>query len=215
MMHGWIACLLVLSTCLQGHALASQHYTERQLEALAARVGKTFWLNSRAGQLPVFQGAPSSGAGDVSFRSDESFVIIELAGRAEKNPYYAVMFESGKTGYIRPEAFHEALNLTIVSRDPRAKEKEIADQREREEQERVAWIQAQPWSPVVKQAAINRQPTAGLNTGEVKRVLGEPLRITNLRGPLTVAEEHWFYSDGSVVIFHNGLLSRIDKMSKK
>jgi hypothetical protein len=212
---GKVILLSIVLVFFSAAGNASNHYTDRQMDALATRVGKTFWLNSRAGKLPMFLSAPSARAAGVSFRTDESFVITELAGRAEKNPYYVVMFESGKVAYIGPEAFHEALNLTIVSADPRAKEKEVADQRERDEKERVEWIQAQPWSPVVKQAAINRQPTPGLNTGEVKRVLGEPQRVTNFRGPVLVAEEHWFYPDGSVLIFHNGLLSKIDKVEKR
>lgn len=195
-----------------GKVLASNHFTDKQLDALAARVGKTFWLNAPEGRLPDFVSAPSAAAPSIRPNINESFVITELTGRSSKNPYYTVRFESGKVAYIRPEMFHEALNLTIVSADPRADEKARAEQRAREEQERVEWIQAQPWSPVVKQAAIKKQPTPGLNTGEVKRVLGEPQRITQLRGPIKVSEEHWFYPDGSVLIFHNGLLSKIDKV---
>ena len=77
---------------------------------------------------------------------DDSFVITELTGRKQKNPYYAVRFESGKVGYIRPELFHEALNLTIVSSDPRAGEKEKAEKLASEEKARVEWINSQPWS---------------------------------------------------------------------
>ena len=206
--------LLLLVFSLNGTALASHHYTERQMDALAGRVGKTFWLNSPDGKLPAFFSAPRATAASIQPGGKESFVITDLAGRSSKDPYYTVRFESGKIAYIRPETFHEALNLTILSTDPRANEKEKAEQREREEKERVEWIQAQPWSPIVKQAAIKKQPTPGLNTGEVKRVLGEPQRITRLRGPVKVAEEHWFYADGSVLIFHNGLLSKIDTTEK-
>ena len=208
------ALLLFVFSLAVGTALASHHYTERQMDALAGRVGKTFWLKSPDGKPPAFVSAPSATAASIRPGGNESFVITDLAGRSSKSPYYAVRFESGKVAYIRPETFHEALNLTILSTDPRANEKEKAEQREREEKERVEWIQAQPWSPIVKQAAIKKQPTPGLNTGEVKRVLGEPQRITRLRGPVKVAEEHWFYPDGSVLIFHNGLLSKIDTTEK-
>lgn len=184
------------------------------MDALAGRVGKTFWLNAPDEKLPAFVSAPSATAPSIRPSGNGSFVITELTGRSSKNPYYTVRFESGKVAYIRPETFHEALNLTIVSADPRANEKEKSEQRERDEKERVAWIQAQPWSPIVKQAAIKKQPTPGLNTGEVKRVLGDPQRITELRGPIKVAEEHWFYPDGRVLIFHNGLLSKVDKIEK-
>jgi hypothetical protein len=210
-----MALLLLFFSELNGNALASYHYTDRQMDALAVRVGKTFWLNSPDGKLPGFVSAPSAAAPSIRPGDAESFVITELAGRSSKNPYYTVKFESGKVGYIRPELFHEALNLTILSADPRADAKEKAEERESEEKKRIEWIQAQPWSPVVKQAAIKKQPTPGLNTGEVKRVLGAPQRITNLRGPIKVAEEHWFYPDGSVLIFHNNLLSKVDKIEKK
>lgn len=206
--------LLIVFFSMNGNTFASNHYTDRQLDALAARIGKTFWLNSRAGKPPAFVSAPSAAAGSVQPNGDESFVITDLTGRAAKNPYYAVQFASGEVAYIRPELFHDALNWTIVSADPRAREKELAEDRERQEKERIEWIQAQPWSPVVKQAAIKKIPTAGLNTGEVKRILGEPQHVNRLEGRTKVVEEQWFYPDGSVLIFHNGLLSRIDESAK-
>ena len=196
--------------------LASNHYTKKQLDALADRVGKTFWLASAEGQAPpAFLDAPSATATTFRPGPNDSFVITDLAGRSNNNPYYAVIFQSGKVGYIRPEAFHEALNVTVLSIDPRADEKEKAEERESEEKDRVEWIRAQPWSAAVKEAAIKKQPVPGLTTSEVQKVLGPPLRVTKLRGPSKVAEEHWFYAGGSVLIFHNGLLSKIDNVQKK
>jgi hypothetical protein len=212
---GSVVLLLALLLSLPDPARASNHYTVRQLDALAARVGKTFWLNAVDGRVPQFLNSPASGSSRFSPPAEDSFVITELAGRAKKDPYYEVRFESGKVGYIRPEAFHEALNLTIVSADPRADEKEKKDKLASEEKERVAWIQSQPWAPQIKEAAIRKQPMPGLNAGEVKRILGPPMRITKLRAPSKVEEEHWFYKDGSVVIFHNGLLTKVDKLDKK
>ena len=129
-----------------GVALASHHYTDKQLDALAARVGKTFWLSASDGRLPVFLSSPAATAATFRPAKDDSFVITELTGRKNKNPYYAVKFESGKVGYIRPELFHEALNVTILSSDPRAGEKEKAEKLESEEKARVEWINSQPWS---------------------------------------------------------------------
>jgi hypothetical protein len=40
--------------------------------------------------------------------------------------------------------------------------------------------------------------------------LGPPRRIRKLHSPLP--EEQWFYPDGSVIVFNNGLLSRIEKI---
>jgi hypothetical protein len=196
-------------------ALAANRYTQKQLDALADRVGKTFWLAIGEGQAPAFLNAPTATATTFRPAADDSFVVTDLTGRSSNDPYYAVRFQSGKVGYIRPEAFHEALNLTILSIDPRADEKEEAEKRESEEKDRVEWIKSQPWSAAVKEAAIKRQPLPGLKTTEVKKVMGPPLRITKLRGPSKVAEEHWFYRGGSVLIFHNGLLSRIENVQKK
>lgn len=205
--------LLWLATTSAG--MASGHYTAKQLDALAARVGKTFWFSIDAQPVPEFSTAPTVNAGRFRPSPEDSFVITDLAGRAQKNPFYSVQFASGKVGYIRPETFHEALNLTILSADPRAAEKEQQEKQNLEEKERVAWIQSQPWSGPVKEAAVRKQPTPGLTTGEVRRVLGPPMRITKLRNPTKIEEEHWFYKDGSVLIFHNRLLIKTEKLEKK
>ena len=192
---------------------ASDHYTDKQLDALATRVGKIYWLNSNSpnAKSPTFLSAPAANAPTFSAGGNESFEITDLAGRANKDPYYKVKFESGKVGYIRPEAFLEEFNVTILSIDPKADEKKHLEEQASEEKKRVEWIKSQPWSLAVKEAAIKKQPTPGLNTAEVKRVLGAPRRVTRLRGLAKVSEEHWFYPDGSVLIFINGLLSRVDK----
>ena len=194
----------------------SHHYTQKQLDALAQRIGKTFWLaNPPSPNPPVFYEAPAAGAASFQPAGIDSFVITELSGQRDKNPYYAVRFESGKIGYIRPEAFHEALNVSILSADPRAGEKEKAEKSAMEEKERLEWIDSQPWSAAVKAAAIKKQPPPGLTTSEINKVLGPPLRLTKLRGPSKAAEEHWFYPGGRVLIFHNGLLTRIDELGNK
>ena len=204
-----------LAAAAPGAALASNHYTVKQMDALAARVGKTFWLSGAEERVPEFFSAPAANAGRFRPAPNDSFVITDLTGRAQKNPFYAVRFASGKVGFIRPDMFHEALNLTILTADPHAQEKEEQEKQTAEEKERVAWIQSQPWAAAVKEAAIRKQPTPGLNTGEVKKVLGPPMRITKLRAPTKVEEEHWFYKDGSVLIFHNRLLTKTEKVEKK
>jgi hypothetical protein len=199
-----------------GVALASHHYTDKQLDALAARVGKTYWLSASNGRLPVFLSSPTATAATLRPAEGDSFVITELTGRKSKNPYYAVKFESGKVGYIRPELFHEGLNLTILSSDPRAGEKEKAEKQESEEKARVEWINSQPWSTAIKEAAIRKQPAPGLKTTEVKRIMGAPLRVTKIRSPVKgLAEEHWIYAGGTVLIFHNGLLIKTDQVEAK
>ena len=210
------ALILIFFFSAFGAALASHHYTDRQLDALAARVGKTYWLTASDGRLPVFLSSPSATAATFRPAEDDAFVITELTGRKNKNPYYAVKFESGKVGYIRPELFHEGLNLTILSSDPRAGEKEKAEKQESEEKARVEWINSQPWSTAIKEAAIRKQPAPGLKTTEVKRIMGAPLRVTKIRSPVKgLAEEHWIYAGGTVLIFHNGLLIKTDQVEAK
>lgn len=193
---------------------ASHHYTEKQMDALEERVGKTFWLYSHDGKLPTFLDAPSATAAPFHPGNKESFIITEVAGRAQKDPYFAVQFPSGKAAYIRPDKFREALNLTILTVNPFAGEEQKEQQQAAEEKKRLDWIKAQPWPPAVKEAAIKKQPTPGLTAAEVKRVIGTPQRVTKLRGPVKVSEERWFYPDGSVLVITNGLLSRIDKPMK-
>jgi hypothetical protein len=204
---------LVLAALLYSHgaALASHHFTDKQLDALASRVGKTFWITAGNGKTPVFLTAATSGASTFRPEDNSSFEIVELMGKVNKNPYYRVRFQSGKIAYIRPEMFHEEFNVTILSVDPLADDKKKAEQQAEEEKKRVDWIKSQPWSPAVKDAALRKQPTPGLNGTEVKRVLGPPTRVSKTRGPIKFPEELWFYADGSVLTFHNGLLSKIEK----
>ncbi|HEY2922171.1 MAG TPA: hypothetical protein VGK77_24585 [Candidatus Binatia bacterium] len=214
-MIGLISLALAVLLYCDGTAVASSHYTDKQLEALAARVGKTFWINSSNEKAPLFLTAPRPGA--TTFRSEEndSFEITELTGQKTKDPYYKVRFQSGKVGYLTPDMFHEEFNAKILSYDPLADEKKKAEQQAEEEKKRLEWIKSQPWSPAVKAAAIKKQPTPGLRTTEVRRVLGAPTRVSKTRGAIKVAEERWFYPDGSVLVFHNGLLSSIEKRENK
>lgn len=205
------AVVCMLCFLVTAKLLGAGQYTDKQLEAFETRVGKIYWVRSRDESLPAFFGAPSSQAAKLTPAQNESFEILELYGRANKEPYYKVKFESGQIAYIRPEQFHEQFNLTITSIDPLADQKRRAEEQSKAEKDRVEWINSQPWSPQVKQAAVNKQPTPGLNTSEVKRILGEPRRITKLRGVTRNAEEQWFYPDGTVLIFSNGLLSRTER----
>ncbi len=80
----------------------------------------------------------------------------------------------------------------------------------------MEWINSQPWSTSIKEAAIQKQPAPGLKTTEVKRIMGAPLRVTKIRSPVKGrAEEHWFYAEGTVLIFHNGLLTKTDHVEAK
>ena len=210
-----IIFLVLALSDFSGLAFASNHYTEKQMDALAARVGSEFWVTPVNGKVPVFLAAPASNAASFSAAENDSFEITELVGRAQKNPYYKVKFASGKVGYMRPDLFHEELNSTIATVDPKADEKRKAEELAVEDKKRVDWIQAQPWSAAVKQAAIRRQATPGLNSSEVKRVLGAPKRVVKRRGVTSVSEERWFYPDGSTLTFQNGLLTNVERSGNK
>jgi hypothetical protein len=57
---------------------------------------------------------------------------------------------------------------------------------------------------------MSRQVIGGMNSGEVKKILGNPVRVSRVKGQINVAEEHWLYADGSTAVFYNGLLNRIE-----
>jgi len=194
---------------------ASHHYTAKQMEALASRVGQTFWSKPVDGKGPSFVAAPAANAKLIRVDAIESLQITALVGQAVKNPYYKIKRDNGQEAYISPEQFLEALNLTIVTTDPAADDKRKAAEAAEADKKRIEWIQAQPWSPPIKEAAIKKQPIPGLTTSEIKNVLGQPSRIAKVRGPIRIAEEHWFYPDGSVLIFHNNLLNRVERQDNK
>lgn len=201
----WI--LLILFT----PAAASNHYTEKQLDALEARVGKIFWISAVEGKLPSFVRSPTSNASAFDPGANESFEITELVGRKARNPYYKVKFESGAEGYIHAQAFHEQFNATILTTDPLADEKKALEEKNQAEKARIEWIQSQPWSAAVKESAIKGQAVPGMTMGEVKRVVGDPRRVSRIKGPQHTSEEHWFFPDGTLLIFRNGALNRLER----
>ncbi|MBM4261705.1 MAG: hypothetical protein FJ145_09770 [Deltaproteobacteria bacterium] len=224
--NGWnILAAAVLGMIFLPMLASAARYTPKQLDAFATRVGKTFWAVPLDNRLPTFYARPAANAPAFQPKANEAFDITELVGRATDNPFYKVHFESGKDGYIRPEAFHEHLNATIVTQDPLANERLKGEQAEAEESQRVEWIKSQPWSAAMKEAALKRQPIAGLNTFEVRKIMGEPVRVTRTRSATNTGaakpnrnqvsnsnqrEEQWLYADGSILVFNGGLLSRID-----
>jgi hypothetical protein len=207
----WLGALLLIVT----PAAASHHYTEKQLDALETRVGKLFWISPVEEKLPSFLASPASSAATFYPSANESFEIIELVGRKTKNPFYKVKFASGKEGYIHAQAFHEHFNSTIVTLDPLADEKKVLAEKDEQEKARLEWIQAQPWSAAVKEMAIKRQAVPGMTVGETKRVLGDPRRVSRIKGPQHLSEEHWFYPDGTVLVFRSGALTRIEATKKR
>ena len=189
---------------------ASNHYTEHQLDALATRVGKIYWIVPVKNQTPAFLSSPTANAASFHPQANESFEITELVGRKEKNPYYKVKFNSGKEAFIHPEIFLEELNLRITSVDPQAIDRKKAAEAAEEEKKRIAWIQAQPWPRNVKEAAIKRKVMPGMSTGEVRQILGKPVSVSKFRAQYNLAGEDWHYPDGSTVVFHNGQMVRVE-----
>ena len=216
------AVLTFLLVSVVSSVTAADRYTDKQLEAFATRVGQTFWIASVDNRTPTFLSAPAPNASSFRAPADESFDITEMVGWKARNPYYKVRFDSGKEGYIRPEAFHEEFNLTILTVDPKADEKKKAARAAEENKQRIEWIQAQPWSPAVKEAAINRRPVPGMNRTEVQKVLGDPIHVSKARGAQgakpggqNMADERWFYANGTELVFHNSLLIRVESKEKK
>jgi hypothetical protein len=206
---------------LARYSFASNHYTAKQLDALEERVGSEFWIHALAGKIPLFLTAPAPNAAGFRPADNDSFEISELVGRTNKNPYYKVKFQSGKIAYLRPEVFNEEINATIVTSDPLAAEKLKSEQSAEAEKQRLEWIDAQAWPPAVKEAAIKKQPPPGLNGAEVRQVMGPPRRITKSgrsvkgRGTTQVNDERWYYADGTILVFQNNTLSRVDRYGGK
>jgi hypothetical protein len=203
-----VLLVFLIVTAFPAHA--SNHYTDHQLDVLAIRVGKIYWIVAVKNQTPVFLSSPAANAASFRPQANESFEITELVGRKDKNPYYKVKFDSGKEAFIQPEIFLDELNLGIASVDPQAIDKKKTAESAEEEKKRIEWIQAQPWSRAIKEAAIKRQVIGGMNGGEVKKILGNPIRVRKMKAQFNVPEEHWLYADGSTAVFLNGLLNRIE-----
>jgi hypothetical protein len=199
--------LLLLST-LHTSAVASHHYTDKQIAALAERVGKTYWIRDVNGRTPAFFAAPNTASDSFQTRSGDSFQIIDLVGTKTKNPFFKALFTSGQEGYFPPELMLEELNLTLVSSDPVADERRRAEQRAEMEKQRKDWIDAQPWPTAAKEAALKGQAIPGMTHDEVRKIAGTPNRVIKVQTRGTMAEEHWIYPDKQLV-FQQGLLARI------
>lgn len=204
-----IAFLLVCAA--HSSARAFSQYTPRQLEALGERIGHIYWTASADRHNLTVLSAPASTASTFRPADDESFEITQLVGQKTQNVFYKVRFSSGKVGFISPDDFLEELNLTILTVDPKADEKREAAAAAEQEKKRVEWIRSQPWPQAVKEAAVKHQVVSGMKTGEVKKVLGNPTRVSKIKGPQFISEEQWFYPNGNVLVFNNGLLSRVER----
>jgi hypothetical protein len=208
------SAFLVFVGIVSSPAKASNHYTAKQLEVLAERVGKTYWIDSATDRPVLFLSAPKAGAPTFAANPYESFEIADLVGQKSRNPFYKITLESGREGFIAPDQFLEHLNVAIVSIDPKADEKRRETAAAEEEKKRLSWIESQPWSRAVKDAAVKKQPVIGMTAGEISKVLGSPKRTVKVRGAQRQAEEHWFYPDGEVLIFRNRLLKEVRKQEK-
>ena len=162
--------LLFLNTS----AVASNHYTEKQIDALETRVGKVFWILPIDEKVPSFLTSPAADAPAFPAAANESFEITSLVGRKAKNPYYKVRFESGKEGYIHAQAFLEEFNGTIVTIDPLADEKKALAEKNEQEEARLEWIESQPWSPGSKRIGHQTARRSGHDSGRGQKSSGRP-----------------------------------------
>jgi hypothetical protein len=192
---------------------ASSNYTSKQLEALATRVGQTYWIAAVDNRTPPFVTAPARNAPSFAARDNDSFEIVEVTQQKDRDAYYRVRFNSGKEAFIRADVFLEEFNLRILTIDPLADAKQKAAVAAEDERNRVKWIQSQPWPARVKEAAIERRALPGLTAAEVKRILGDPVRVTKAKVQRSFVER-WHYADGSVLVFHNQLLNSVEAASR-
>lgn len=206
--------LALISLLLPAFGSGSSHFTEKQLDALAKQVGKTYWIAAGESKAPIFFSAPSPSASPFPVRVKESFQITTLVGGSTQKPYYRVRFASGQEGYISIESFWEELNSTLVAQDPDKGQKRRSAKEASEESRREAWIRAQPWPAHVKEAALKRQAILGMNMSETKATLGKPSRVVKLKhgNPLLGEQEQWIYEGGPVLTFTNGVISRMQPM---
>jgi hypothetical protein len=205
------AITLLLACASHSSAHAYSQFTPRQLEALSQRVGKTYWAALADNRKLSVLSAARANASSFDAPPDEAFEITELVGQRTHDVFYKIKFASGKEGFIRPDSFLEELNVTILTVDPKADEKRKAAAAAEEDKKRTEWIQSQPWPQAVKNAAMKKQVLSGMSTGEVKNILGSPTRVSKIKGPQNISEEQWFYANGNVLVFHNGLLNRVER----
>jgi hypothetical protein len=192
---------------------AATHYTDRQLDALAERVGRSFWIQDVDGRTPLFLSTADATASTFRGQTGESFEIVELV--RGKTPYYKVRFASGKVGYLPPRVILEELNSTILMVDPLLYEKRKAAEQAEEEKKRLDWIEAQPWPAAAKEAARDGNPVPGMNAAEVRKITGTPSKVVKTESHGTIPEEHWIYADGRELVFQRGLLVRIARSGSR
>lgn len=208
--------VLLLALCASP-AGASSHYTLTQLEAFDAYTDKTYWITADEEKIPGFRSAPSPSASSFKPGAKESFKLEEIVGGKGAPYYYRAVFESGKTGFLPINSFLDGLNLTLLTIDPdRDRKRKIAKEAE-EESRRQAWIRNQRWPEQVKQAALERRPALGMTTSEARAILGKPKNVFPLQNsnPLLGKQEQWFYENGQVLTFTNGLLTRVQEIHDK
>jgi len=205
-----IAALLALAHFAP--AWGSNHFTEKQFEAFAIYVGKTFWVVGEESKIPAFQSSPSPAAPSFRPPAKASFAINEIVrGKGKIPSYYNVTLESGQEGFITINSFLEELHGSFAAVDPDWSTKRKLAKEAQEESRRQEWIRGRPWPQHVKEAALKKQPVLGMTTAEARAVLGKPKRLVPLKStnPLMGNQEQWIYEDGPVLTFTNGLLTRI------
>ena len=206
-----VIATLLLPICF-APAWGSSHFTEKQYEAFALYIDKTFWVTGEESKIPAFQSAPSPSAPSFRPGAKESFEIKEIVrGKGQIPSYYKVAFASGREGFVTINSFLEELHGSFAAVDPDWSIKRKLAKEAEGESKRQEWIQKQRWSGQVKEAALKKQPVLGMSTAEAKVILGKPKRLVAVKNtnPLMGKQEQWIYEEGPVLTFTNGLLTRI------
>lgn len=208
---GFVAILATIFLGTPVSLRAETRYTEKQIEQFSSYLGKTYWITADKSLQPTFFSAPSADAQTFQPALKEGFELKEIVEKHTEKPYYRVTFESGKEGFIPVTSFLQQLNGALLSIDPDRDAKAKTAKETEQEQKRRDWIRQQKWPTHVKDAALKKQPTLGMNKKEVSAVMGKPKSVVRLRSgnQLVGKQEQWIYENGPVLTFSEGIIVRI------
>jgi hypothetical protein len=208
---GFVAILATVFLGIPVSLRAETRYTEKQIEQFSSYLGKTYWITADKSLQPTFFSAPSADAQTFQPTLKEGFELKEIVEKHTEKPYYRAAFESGKEGFIPVTSFLQQLNGALLSIDPDRNAKAKTAKETEQEEKRRDWIRQQKWPQHVKDAALKKQPTLGMNKKEVSAVMGKPKSVVRLRSgnQLVGKQEQWIYENGPVLTFSEGIIVRI------
>lgn len=208
---GSAAILAVFFLAAPCNLRAETRYTEKQIEQFSSYLGKNYWITADKSLQPTFFSAPSANAQTFQPAPKEGFELKEIVEKHTEKPYYRVAFESGREGFIPVTSFLQQLNGALLTIDPDRDAKSKTAKGIEQEEKRRDWIRQQRWPEHVKDAALKKQPTIGMNKKEVSAVMGKPKSVVRLKSgnQLVGKQEQWIYENGPVLTFSDGVIVRI------